>query len=114
MRFVSNPVFALRNISPSPDKGETFGQGVDIAFAAVNPGNLGGKPIGRHLPFAQKLEYLHQKRGMIRAGQAPEIRHAADIPKQAHILRAAHMVADFRDRPQSFQRRDVIGIARTA
>ena len=44
--------------------------------------------------------------------RAAKIRHAADIPKQAHALRAGEFFDHLGQARQIFQRQDIIGIAR--
>ena len=81
MVFVINPALSLRDICPRPNKGQTFGQCVNVAICPVNPPNLPRQPVVGHLPvFVQIAENPLNQRRMFGMADPPKIRHAAHIP----------------------------------
>ena len=83
MAFVGQPAPPLGHIGPGPDIGQTFGEGVNVAFCPVNPANLTGEPILRNVAILmQEVVDLAQKRRVFAPADATKIRNPADIPQE--------------------------------
>ena len=117
MNFVINPIFTLHNVSPRPNIGQSLGKRIYIAVNPVNPRYGLCQPVGGYPPTPQtaphqKGKNLHQKVCMFARRCAAKIGNAANIPQQAHPLRAVYHGKHLGHPDQRFQRRDIIGVAR--
>ena len=116
MAFVLNPAFALRNIGPGANIGQTFRDGINVAARFVDPFYRLFEPIGgdtrlRQAPPGQEFKDSGQEGEVFMVRRPAKVRHPADIPQQAHPLRAGQLFHNLRQAHQMFQRKHVIRIA---
>ncbi len=94
MAFVIQPPLALRDVCPCADEREPLGQGVDVAFGAVDALDLAVHPVvGNAAVFVQKAEDRLQKTRVLGMADPPEIRNPAHVPQQLHVRSTPHPVA---------------------
>ena len=112
MGIVPDPAAPLGHISPGADKGQPFGQSINVAIGPVNPRNLLREVgIGDSPRLVQVVVNLGQKAGMFGAADPPEIGNAADIPQQADRRAVRGAGGNFGVPGQRFQRRQIIAFA---
>ena len=112
MRIVLCPAFSLCDIGPSADKGQPFGQCVDVTGGAIYVFYVPCDPVfGQFAALVKMRENLPKEGGVLGGGDGAEVGHAADIPKKAHRGGIGGAGARLGFGGQCFQRAEVIGFA---
>mmetsp|Transcript_27337 Transcript_27337/g.50117 ORF Transcript_27337/g.50117 Transcript_27337/m.50117 type:complete len:580 (-) Transcript_27337:214-1953(-) len=112
MVYLVHPTFALRHIGPCADKCQAFADGINIPIGAVNALDLAGHPVvGDRPAFMQIAEDRVQEVRVLLMADAPEVGHAAHVPKQAHGRPISAAGCDFGGFCQRFERHDVVSLA---